>query len=185
MAGSDQAIANRIALMNYEWLRSREFYFSINLVYGLVALLSLLTWLQDRKQWAPLWMFGLALAPLIEMFLYGVRLHWPSPMANALWQPITSIRDICLWLLLLWLLQLGKSQRLVRFVWVCAWVSISAEVLDSAPYFLAWMPGWRVPMQIEDALMVAIWIPTEVVPLVLVGAAVVSRSRLDLSLIHI
>jgi hypothetical protein len=179
MAGSDQAIANRIALMNYEWLRSREFYFSINLVYGLVALLSLLTWLQDRKQWAPLWMFGLALAPLIEMFLYGVRLHWPSPMANALWQPITSIRDICLWLLLLWLLQLGKSQRLVRFVWVCAWVSISAEVLDSAPYFLAWMPGWRVPMQIEDALMVAIWIPTEVVPLVLVGAAVVSRSRLD------
>jgi hypothetical protein len=178
-AGSDQAIASRLALLNYEWLRSQLFYFSINLIFGLVALLSLLTWLQDRKQWPPLWMFGLALAPLIEMLFYGVRIPWPSPVANALWQPVTSIRDICLWLLLLWLLQLGQSPRLVRLVWVCAWVSISAEILDSAPYFLAWAPGWLVPMQIEDAVMVAIWIPTGVVPLVLVGAAVLSRRRLD------
>jgi hypothetical protein len=124
-------------------------------------------------------MFGLALAPLIEMLLYGVRIPWPSPLANAFWQPITSIRDICLWLLLLWLLQLGQSPRLVRFVRVCAWISISAEILDSAPYFLAWVPGWLAPMQIEDALMVAVWIPTGVVPLVLVAAAVLSRRRLD------
>jgi hypothetical protein len=156
MVGSDQAITARLALMNYAWLRSQQFYFSINLIYGLVALLSLLTWLQDRKQWPPLWMFAFSLAPLIEMLFYGVRIPWSSPVTNALWQPITSIRDICLWLLLLWLLQLGQNQRLVRFVWVCAWVSISAEILDSAPYFLAWVPGWLVPMQIEDAVMVAI-----------------------------
>lgn len=179
MAGSDRAIATRLALMNYEWLRSQLLYFSINLILGIVALLSLLTWLQDRKQWPPLWMFGFAMAPLIEMLFYGVRIPWPSPLANALWQPVSSIRDICLWMLLLWLLQLGQNKRLVRFVWVCAWVSVSAVILDGAPYFLAWIPGWLVPMQIEDALMVAVWIPTGVVPLVLVAAAVMSRRRLD------
>ena len=179
MVGSDQAIATRLALLNYGWLRSQQLYFSINLIFGIVALLSLLTWLQDRKQWPPLWMFGLALAPLIQMLFYGVRIPWPSPLANALWQPVTSIRDICLWLLLLWLLQLDQNQRLVRFVWVCAWVNIFSVILDSAPYFLAWIPGWLVPMQIEDALTVAIWIPTGVVPLVLVAAAVLNRRRLD------
>ena len=179
MAGSERAIATRRGLMDYGWLRSQQFFFGVNLIYGLVALLSLLTWLQDRKQWPALWMFGFAVAPLIFMLFYGVRIPWPSPVANALWQPVTSIRDICLWLLLLWLLQLREDRRLVRFVWVCAWVSISAEILDSAPYFLAWVPGWLIPMQIEDATMVAIWIPTGIVPLVLVGAAVLSRKRLD------
>jgi hypothetical protein len=179
MVGSDQAIATRLALMNYGWLRSQQLYFSINLIFGIVALLSLLTWLQDRKQWPPLWMFGFALAPLIEMLFYGMRIHWLSPVANALWQPVTSIRDICLWMLLLWLLQLDQKLRLVRFVWVCAWVSITAVVLDAAPYFLAWIPGWLVPMQIEDAIMVAIWIPTATVPLVLVAAALMSGRRLD------
>ena len=179
MAGSERAVTTRLALLDYEWLRSQQFYFSINLIFGLVALLSLLTWLQDRKQWPPLWMFGLALAPLIEMLFYGVGIPWSSPLANALWQPVTSIRDICLWLLLLWLLKLGEDRRLVRLVWVCAWVSICAEVLDSAPYFLAWVPGLLVPMQIEDAVMVAIWFPTGIVPLVLVAAAVLSRRRLD------
>jgi hypothetical protein len=179
LAGNDQAIATRLALINYDLLRGQQFYFSINLIYGLVALLSLLTWLQDRKQLPALWMFGFSLAPLIEMLFYGVRIPWPSPVANALWQPVTSIRDICLWFLLLWLLQLGENRRLVRFVWVFAWISISAEILDSAPYFLAWIPGWLVPMQIEDAVMVAIWIPTGIVPLVLVAAAVLSRRRLD------
>jgi hypothetical protein len=82
-------------------------------------------------------------------------------------------------MLLLWLLQLDQKLRLVRFVWVCAWVSITAVVLDAAPYFLAWIPGWLVPMQIEDAIMVAIWIPTATVPLVLVAAALMSGRRLD------
>ncbi len=179
MAGSGTAIATHLALMDYERLRSKQFYFSINLIYGLVALFSLLTWLQDRKQWPPLWMFGFAVAPLIEMLFYGVRIPWPSPVANALWQPVTSIRDICLWFLLVWLLQLGEDRRLVRFVRVFAWISISAEVLDSLPYFLSWIPGLLVPMQIEDAVMVAIWIPTGIVPIVLVGAAVLDRRRLD------
>jgi hypothetical protein len=60
MAGSERAIATRRGLMDYGWLRSQQFFFGVNLIYGLVALLSLLTWLQDRKQWPALWMFGFA-----------------------------------------------------------------------------------------------------------------------------
>ncbi len=179
MAGRDEAISSLQALEDYRWLRSQELYFTVNLLYGLVALLSLLAWLQDRKQWPLFWMFGFALAPVLEMLFYGARLPWPAALANSLWQPITSLRDICLWFLLIWLLDLRDSRPLMRLTWVCIWVSMATQLLDSAPYFLSWIPAWTVPLQVLDAVLTAFWIPTSALPVVLVAAAARRRRRLS------
>jgi hypothetical protein len=179
LAGWDDAISTRQALEEYRWLRSQELYFTVNLLYGMVALLSLLAWLQDRKQWPLFWMFGFALAPVLEMLFYGARLHWPAAVANSLWQPITSLRDICLWFLLLWLLDLRDSRPLMRLTWVCIWVSLTTQILDSVPYFLSWIPAWTTPMQILDAVLTACWIPTSALPVVFVAAAARGQRRLS------
>ena len=181
LAGSDDAISTRLVLEEYRWLRSQELYFTVNLLYGLVALLSLLAWLQDRKQWPLFWMFGFALAPVLEMLFYGARVHWPSTVANALWQPITSLRDICLWFLLLWLLDLRDSRPLMLLTRVFIWVSLATQILDSVPYFLSWIPAWTAPMQILDAVLTTCWLPTGALPVVLVAAAVRRRRRLPVA----
>jgi hypothetical protein len=178
LAGREDAVLTLLTLDNYAWLRSQEFYFAVNLLYCLVALLSLLAWLQDRDEWPVFWMCGFALAPVLEMLFYGARLPWPSALANALWQPITSFRDICLWYLLLWLLQLRDSRPLMRLTRICVWVSVATQVLDSAPYCLGWIPAWTGPMQILDAVLTTCWIPTGALPVVLVAAAVLRRRRL-------
>jgi hypothetical protein len=168
-----------MTLLDYEWLRNRQFFFGVTLLYGMVALLSLIGWLRDRGQWPLFWMAGFALAPVIQMFLYDLRLPWTLVQANCLWQPISALRDVCLWFLLLWLLQLRERRALVRLTIICAWVDVGSTLLDSLPYLLDWIPGWTVPMQVADAVLTAAWMPVTVLPLVLVAFALLRHQRLD------
>jgi hypothetical protein len=179
LAGSDASLSTLLQLNAYTWLRSQQFYFTINLLYALVALLSLFAWIQNRGQWPLFWMFGFALAPVLEMLIYGARLPWPAAVANALWQPITSLRDLCLWFLLLWLLQLRDNPRLVRITRICFAVSLTTQLLDGTPYFFSWIPALTAPLQILDAVTTACWIPTAALPVILVAAAILRRRRLS------
>ncbi|MGA7856427.1 MAG: GGDEF domain-containing protein, partial [Terracidiphilus sp.] len=45
--GSPSAIAAQKAELDYAWLRSRQYYFGLQSLYGLVMLLSVLAWLRD------------------------------------------------------------------------------------------------------------------------------------------
>ena len=179
LAGTPEAIATRRDLLAYQWLRSRQFDFALNLLYGLIGLLSLLAWLRDRRQWPLFWMAVFALARIFQLLIYGLHLPWYLGIANALWQPISSFRDIALWYLLLSLLELRDSPALVRFTRICAWVSVISTILDGLPYFIGWIPSIALYVEIADAVLTAIYILTAALPLVLVSAAVFRRKRLD------
>jgi len=179
MIGSPEAIANRMTLLDYRWLRSRQFYFGVNLLYGMVALLSLLAWLRDRNQWPLFWMAGFAAAPIIAMIFYGLRIPWSLEVANGLWQPISSARDISLWFLLLWLLELHEIRSLVRLTKICAWVSIASTTLDGVPVLVDWIPRWTLPAQIADAVVTGVYVLIAGLPAVLVVVAYLRDRKLD------
>jgi hypothetical protein len=178
MAGSPDAIDLRITVLDYQWLRSRQFYFALNSLYALVALLSLLAWLRDRSQWPLFWMAGFALAPVISVLFYGLRLPWPLAVANGLWQPLSSLRDISLWFLLVWLLELRDNPGLVRLIRVCAWANFISTTLDAVPSLIDWIPGWTLTAQIADAVFTGVYVLLASLPVALVAVAVLRRRRL-------
>jgi len=175
--GSPEAITALKTMNDYRWLRSRQYYFAMNSLYALVALLSLLAWFRNRSQRLLLWMALFSGAPVINMFLEGLRL--PLDFATALgWlQPVFGLQDIGLWFLLLLLLKLDEDPRLLRLTKIVAIVSLSACSLDgllcalwNSPYFGVWA-------QWADGVFTAIFTTCEAYPLVLVAFGM--RKRLD------
>jgi len=179
VVGYPDSIAAYKTTLDYQWLRSNLVSFSEYLLYGIAGFLSLFSWLRDRQQRTLLWMTGFALSPLTRLVLYGLRIAWPVGLSNALGPPLSSIRDISLWFLLLWLLHLDDNQSLIRLIRRFAVVSMSVAVLDGLVSLLDASVGWFWLIQIADAVLTGIYFVTAAMPLLLVALAVKQRRRLD------
>lgn len=175
--GGGEAIANRKAQMDYRWLRSHQFAFGLDSLYGIVALLSLLGWLRDRKQWVLLAMAGYALTPIVAQFLSDMRFQFPYTVALGLLQPVLMLQDICLWLLVLLLLQLEESKSIVHLTKLWIFAFVIAFGLDGL-VTIWWGSPWGRQMQIADAVLTCIFTPLETLPIVLVIAAIVQKKKL-------
>ena len=179
LAGTPYAIAMQKALLDYQWLRSRQLSFGLNTLYGIIGLLTLIAWMRNRQQWQLFWMAGFALSRIVGMIFWGLRLPWSLGVAGALWQPWSAFRGISLSFLLLWLLQLRQNRPLVKLVRVCAWAGMVADTLDGFVCFVIWRPGWQHWVQIGDAILTGIYVLVAMLPLVLVAVAVSRRERLN------
>ena len=179
LAGTLYAIAMQKTQLDYLWLRNRQLYFGLNFLYGIVGFLTLIAWMRNRQQWQLFWMAGFAITRVVEMLIYNLRLPWPQPVANALWQPFSAFHSVCLWFLLLWLLQLRQNGPVVRLTRVCAWIAVTTDTVDGLLNLLMWIPGWRVPVQITDGVLTAVYTATLMLPLVLVTIAVTRRGGLN------
>jgi hypothetical protein len=179
--GYPESVAAYKTTLDYQWLRTNQFSFSEYLLYGIAGLLGLFSWLRDRQQRTLLWMTGFALSPLIRLFLYGMRIAWPVGLSNAIGPPVSSIRDISLWFLLLWLLHLDDNPSLIRLVRRFAIVSVSVSIADGLLSLLDASVGWFWIVQIADAVLTGIYFITAAVPLALVALAVKQRRQLDLA----
>jgi hypothetical protein len=176
--GGPEAIANRKMQIDYRWLRSQQFTFGLNSLYALVALISLLGWLRDRKQWVLLAMAGYALMPIAAQFLSSMRIPLPYPIALGLLQPVLMLQDICLWILVLLLLDLENNKRIVHLARLWIFAFIIAFGLDGL-LTIEWAGRWDRQMQLADAVLTCMFTPLETFPIVLVIAALVQRKRLD------
>jgi len=177
--GSPEAIANRLAVRDYAWLRSRQYYFGIQSLYGLVALLGLLAYLRNRSLRVALWIAVFSGAPIVSMVLVGMRLHFSYNFALGWLQPTLAIADVALWFLLLYLLELDSIPFVSRLTRILAIISVTATSLDGLLTLFDWsnpfFGGWA---QIADGVFTAIFTTAEVYPLVLIALAL--RKRLDL-----
>ena len=177
--GSPEAIAALKASIDYQWLRSHQIEFGLDSLYALVALLSLLAWMRDRNQWLLFWMAGYTIIPIIRLFLGGLLLPWSSDGAQGLLQPAIMIQDVSLWFVLLWLLKLQENRALVRFTRNAALIFSLVFTLDGIVVFFWGSDRWSGQLQMVDAFLTAIFTILEVIPLVLVAAAVIQRKRLE------
>jgi hypothetical protein len=178
--GLSEAIAASKDSNDYQWLRKQQFFFCMSSLYFLAGLLSLLSWLRDRSEWLLFWMAGFCLGPLLVLILFALRIPWHWGFAMGMAQPCFAITLISLCYLLLWLLQLNDVRPLVRWVKIASLVDITAMSLDGMLLTFDWTSPVLVrPVQIADVVLTAIFTPYGLLPLVLVGYAVVRRRRLD------
>jgi hypothetical protein len=176
--GSPRAITARKAELDYAWMRASQYRFGMESLYGLVTMLSLLVWMRDRSQRAPLWMavFGGA---IVALFLLG-RLHLPFSYGFAVgWtQLLLALQAIGLWFLLLYLLRLDDNPRLVRLTRLLAIIELAGGSLDGMLSLFDWsnpvLTSW---LQIADAVFTAIYTVAQFYPLLLIALAL--RRRLD------
>ena len=178
MIGSPESIGATKTEQDYTWLRSRQYYFGMQSIYGLVMVLGLLIWLRNRSQHVLLWIAVFCGCPLASMILVGLRLPFSYNFAIGWLQPVLSLRDIALWFLLLYLLKLDGNPRLAHVTRILAIVSIISTSLDGALTMVDWSnPAFTAPAQLADAILTAVFTILEMYPLVLVGFAL--RKRLD------
>ncbi len=176
--GGPEAIASRNEQDVFQWLRSSQVEFGLNLLYALIGLMSLLAWLRDRKQWLLLCMAGYTLTQVAGTILGNILIPWPFSITIGLLQPVLMIQDVSLWYLLLLLLKLDDNKRLMRLTRVWVIVFCLAFGLDGLTTAL-WGSRWPVTLQVIDAIMTVIFTPLETLPILLVIAAVMQRKRLD------
>ncbi len=177
--GSPQAITAAKAAMDYQWLRGQQFRFGLTSLYTLVALLSLVGWLRDRKQWLLFWMAVFAFTPLAELYFRGLHIPHSGVALNFMVQMEIQIREMSQWFLLLWLLQLHDQQKVVRFTRLSAIMALSFGVLDGITGFLYPPILSDLGFQITDAVFTIPLLVAEIVPVILVIFAFLRRQRLD------
>jgi hypothetical protein len=174
--GSAEAIRDQVGWQSSEWLEGSMYTLALALVSGIVAVLALLAWLRDRRQWMLFWLaiYTVHAVLLLPFFVPGL---WSFRLGYGLIAPVVCAEDVSLWFLLLYLLNLRDNRRLVRWT---LWMTAAAVVGDfgdgalqlfqwttwPAHRFLAWDIGFTIP-----ALLVECW--------VLVLVAFVFRRKLD------
>jgi hypothetical protein len=176
--GGPLAIAAQKAELDYHWLRSHQFQFGLDSLYGLVAFLSLLGWVRNRKQKLLLCMACYTLAQPLATLISGLRIPFPFSVAVGLQQPVLMIQDVSLWFLLLLLLKLDDNKRLVRVMQIWVAVFSCAFLLDGLTTMF-WGTLWPTQLQIADGLLTIIFTPLEALPIVLAAVAIRQRKKLD------
>ena len=179
IVGSPEAITAVKTENDYGWMRSRQYYFAMHSLDGLVALLSLLAWYRNRSQRVLLWMALFTGAPILDMFIEGLRLQVDFATGLGWLQPVFALQDIGLWFLLLSLLKLDESPFMVRLTRVMAFISLTTTCLDGSLCAFWNSPGFSAWTQGLDAVLTAIFTTAEGYPLVLVALGM--RKRLDSS----
>jgi diguanylate cyclase len=177
--GSPEAVANAKAALDYRWLESRQLLFGENLIYTLVALLSFLLWWRNSSRWLLFWVMGFALIPPINLLLLSAHLPLPYTLAMGAAQPLSSIRDISLWFVLLWLLQLHENRPMTRLIRVLAIIGFANTAFDGVLVAISWNHRWIGWCRIADAASAILYTPIEAFPLFLIGYAFFKRKHLD------
>jgi hypothetical protein len=179
LIGSPSAIAAERGNHDYKWLQSQQFRFGLTSLYALVALLSFIAWLRDRRQWLLFWMSLYAFMLTMDVLLIGMRLSYPFEIGQLLAQISIAVRETSGWFLLIWLLQLHEHPKLVRYIRLAAIIGIISATIDGCLAFL--YPDFisAVQMQIADAVTTFPAVAFEGIPVVLVAYAIFKRARLD------
>lgn len=173
---SKEALAAAYSSPRYRWLRGSLYGLGLALVEGIVALLALLAWLKDRKQWMLFWL-ALYTADAVLLLPFNVPGTFSFRWAYGLVAPVVCLQDVSLWFLLLYLLRLHEDRRLMRgTLWMTA-IAVVGDFGDGAMQLFHWTtwPGhtflaWDIGLTIPS-LLVEVWV------LVLVAFAL--RQKLD------
>jgi hypothetical protein len=162
--------------------RSDFSYLILLPLYTLAAGLSLLAWFSNRGKIAYLCLSIFSVS-MIAMLVASSPLGWeaPLPWLLAVNRAGIGIRDVALWIMLLWLLDLRRSRWLVRTtrvasVWILSVVAVYLVVL-----LVLWPSQWAHVAQEIELPLAGLYAVPGLLSLVIVAVAVLRGKRLTLS----
>ncbi len=170
--GLASEIARRVTAQENAAFRFDFSYLILLPLYTLAALISLLAWLSERRKTAYLCMSVFCIS-MITMLLASSPLGWRSsvPLLLTINRAGIGIRDIALWFMLLWLLELRESRWLRRVTNISAIAMLIIVLLYTFLLMVLWPSRWgHVAQQIEQVLAAFYAVPG-FLSLVIVGLA--------------
>ena len=177
LVGDATSIATYVGTWDYNFLRSRLFDNSLNVLYFLIALAGFVLWLRHRQETLLLWFSIFAICPAIWTSAYTMRFPVSTQFIGFLVQPMWALRNVALWFLLIELLRLRDRRGLVRWAKILAVVSLASSFLDGCLDFTP--TNWISPSSavLIDGILTLIAEPCQLYLLVLVGYGF--RQKLD------
>ncbi len=138
--------------------------------------LGFIGWLRDRSQHVMLWMAIFCFGDL-GLALLGFLQDWITFQTGYFWEQVfLAIRDVGLWFLLVWLLDLHENERVVRWTKALTGIILAAGVLDGAlAFFEMGNPLTARRVQIADAVLTVPLVGLSLYSLLLIGLAVRKR----------
>ena len=163
--------------ITWEEVRENLFDYSLILLRVFLATLCVILWLRNRKQQLFLWVGVFTVTPVaigVLQNLFFLRISYQ--LARFLNQPLYVLSNVSLWFLLVWLLQVNKRSRLLRWTKSLAWFAVLAGLANGLlALFWERATPW---MQATDAALAALIIATELFPFVIIVVGM--RRRPDL-----
>ena len=153
LLGDADSITRRIGSDDYASMRRNLYFRMVIIIIALMGLVSLFTWVRDRKQWVFLW-FGIWSMGRVAQFLTtmpSVNYSLSHTEINCILQFIFSIHNCAALLLLFYLFDLQDDTRLRRWTWCVVGVQFGAACADGL-MMLFWA-GAGPGMQWADALL--------------------------------
>ena len=143
-------------------------------IYGQLFLVGAVVWLRHRNQKLVFWMSAFLLWAALWLCLDPALFPWllSSPFACSFYGPtFHSVEDIALWYLLLYLLDLDRSPRLVRWTRALAWITFASAVADDIVFLTPGRDGHPLLVEVLDAILTAGFSLPQMFPLLLIALA--------------
>ena len=178
--GNREAILNLFASERASAIKKDLLAAAQIVIYLQLFLVGAIVWLRHRQQKLLFWMAAFLLSSALWLSLNPTLFPWilTAPGASAYYGPtFHSLEDIALWYLLLYLLELDRYPRLMRWTRVLAWITLLCALADDFIYFIPVIHSHALTFAIVDAIATVGFSLPEIFPLVLI--ALVFRRQMD------
>ena len=180
--GLASEISLRVANEKDQAFRFDFSYLILLPLYILAAVISLLAWFSDRRKAAYLCMAAFSLS-MIAMLIASTPLGWraPVPLLLSVNRAGIGIREIALWFMLLWLLDLWDLKFLRRLTKLAAWLMLCIVVGYVLLLVALWPSPWGRLAQSIEQFLAALYALTGFLSLAIVAVALLRGRRLTAS----
>jgi serine phosphatase RsbU (regulator of sigma subunit) len=178
LVGDPDTVALHEAAINWDYVRSELFDYSLVLLRLFIAFLCVILWTRNRHEQLFIWVgiftaIPIALRMLERLFL----IPFSYSVGRFINQPLYVLYAISMWFLLLWLLQLNLNPRVLRATKLVAWFTFAFGTLDGVlALFWGSATMW---MKWADGILAALILLAELYPFILIAIGL--RRKLDVS----
>jgi hypothetical protein len=154
--GNPVSIAQRVEAEDFTAIRKSFYRRIMNIIFAIIGVVVLLTWIRNRKNWLLLWfgLWALARGTTFLTRLPTVSYSLPYPILHCALQVGYSIVDCTLMLIMLYLFQLHDDSRLRRWTSLAIAFNLVASSIDGL-LALFWAHA-GLAAQWVDALLAAV-----------------------------
>lgn len=166
--GDPSTVALQVGSIEWQIIRGDLFDYGLIMLRAFIALLCLVLWYRNRKEYLFIWVAVYTAAPIaVDIINRLFRIPFPWNVARALNQPIYALYHVSMWFLLVWLLRLHENFRLVRWTKVLGCIAMGAGIADGLlAFFWAWATLW---MQWANGLLDASIVVVQLFPFVVIA----------------
>lgn len=150
--GTSQAISAALGQYDHVWLRDKQIYFTVNIIYALLGMMAFIAWLLNRSRWLLLWVALYALALPIHVLLFNAHLPMTTQLAMGFDGLNSACREIALWYLLIYVLELDQNMVLRRWTRRMVALAIVSGLIVLVADNLDWSSGHVAVYQYLEAI---------------------------------